>query len=288
MIVSVTKETIDAKHVASLIHKAPIHVHVPGGSIQDRRLNRNGLRVALEHARAEKIPTIELLIDTSLFYFTANDPVYANDWSKLTTDPAQAARPVVAPAALASAPTIGTNAIAAAVSRTVAADLPPLFFAFLGAMMDGSNDSTTDSEDTSANSPDQNGAAMTPPRVSTIAPPVQASTYNYSLATRDEEQPRISKRAKREQDQQKTASQVRGEQKTQQDRTAGEVTLNGDGSEQQASQRDGRHAPKAMCTYKPNIMQLSAPAPQPHRSTTIEVRIKPIHSLSLIPLPYLT
>lgn len=203
MIVPLLEKTDDKTHVANLIHKAPIHVHVPGGRIQDRRLNRNGLRVAMEHSRAEKIPTIEILINTGLFHVTTNDFLYANDWSKLTMDPAKAAPRTADPA-------------------TTPAPVP----------------------------------------ASAIAPPVQASMYNYSSAMRNEEESRDPKRAKREHDQRKPATQVRAERKMKQERLAAEA----------ASRRDGSNLPTAMCKYEPNVTQLNQPVSR--RSNTMKVGIK--------------
>lgn len=120
MILEHAHETDDEAHIALLIKNAVIHVACL--NLPSRRISKSSFTSALEHARAKNTRSIELLIDTSLFYITTNEPITYHDWSKFTTDSTLAMAPPTTPASsvpvvtIPQSPPIDYSAIASAMA----------------------------------------------------------------------------------------------------------------------------------------------------------------------------
>lgn len=106
MILTTAGETTDGNRIALIINDVAIQVGC--GQLQPKRISKQSLLKALDHALSHKIDTIDLIIDTSMFYFTApTDEISYHDWSKFTLDVNQAYK--FTPIAPSPAPAASTS-----------------------------------------------------------------------------------------------------------------------------------------------------------------------------------
>ena len=93
MILPNTDGTHDHIPIKNIIMASTIKITVPDGNIMERSISRGALETALGHARAKKLPSIQLVIDTNRFFLTSIDHITYHDWTQFTLDRTNAVFP---------------------------------------------------------------------------------------------------------------------------------------------------------------------------------------------------
>ena len=126
MILPNTDGTHDRNPIKNMIMSSTIKINVPGGNIMERSISRGALEAALAHARAKKLPSIQLTIDTNRFFLTSLDHITYHDWTQFTLDRTVAVFPVIETTTvihstpMATPPAIDYTAMATAISAALA------------------------------------------------------------------------------------------------------------------------------------------------------------------------
>lgn len=103
-------ETVDATSIAAVIDNLPIGINITGKA---KIFNKKNLLQALEEARSNGNPEIQIGIKTIGMYFDASQPISYLDWTKFSTDRTAFATPPGA-----AAPAAATSAAATSITAT--------------------------------------------------------------------------------------------------------------------------------------------------------------------------
>lgn len=84
MLLLISGKTNDGNPIHLVLKDAAIHVGC--GQMPPKRVSKLSITKALEHTRTHSFDTIDIIIDTSMFYHTTSTMIYYHDWTKLTSD----------------------------------------------------------------------------------------------------------------------------------------------------------------------------------------------------------